>query len=225
MAADMTGEGKDQLLIYRPSTAQWFIEDAANGYQGTLYATFGTPGSNDIPVPADYLGSGRDELALYRPSTGQLFIGGQAPQTIFVGQAGDIPVPANYDNTGKDEIAIYRPGRNGLWEIDGPLGVYSIAFGGTGDVPVPGVYYRHRDQPGWPPSPFPAINGRYSVRTPGGGTQFYQFDPGDIPAPGDYYGTGATRSGRFPAEHRPTPRGQAGHHDTGRLRHLRDQRQ
>ena len=78
--------------------------------------------------------------------------------------------------------------------------MYSIAFGGTGDVPVPGVYYPTATSQEASVAVFRPSTGQYFVRTPGGGTQVYQFAPGDIPAPGDYYGTGATD----PAVFRPS---------------------
>jgi len=44
-------------------------------------------------------------------------------------------MPGDYDGDGTVDIAIFR-GSNGLWAVDGGLRDY---FGGTGDVPIPGI--------------------------------------------------------------------------------------
>lgn len=197
IAADFYGDGQTDLVVYRPSTAQWFVEQASTGYTGVLYANFGTPNTGDVPVPADYLGSGHAVLALFRPTTGEFFVGGQAGSTMVVpGRAGDVAVPGNYDNTGRDEFAVYRPSTN-QWFIKGPSTAYTIDFGGFGDVPVPGAYdasttSQQTEVAVWRPS-----SGQYFIRTPGGGTRILTFAPGDIPAPGDYEGTGITEAAVF----------------------------
>jgi len=190
IAADVDGDGKTDLLVFRPSTAQWFVQRASTGYQSELFANFGSPNNGDIPVPADYLGIGRDVLALFRPATGQWFIGGQAGATVVVpGRADDIPVPADYDNVGRAEFAVYRPS-TGQWVIQGPNGAYSVFFGGNGDVPVPGNY----DGTGAEPAMWRPSTGQFFIRTPGGGTRIVQFAVGDVPAPGDYNGDGVTEA-------------------------------
>jgi hypothetical protein len=199
IAADVDGDGKDDLLLYRPSTAQWFVQASSNSYTGVVLATFGTAGASDIPVPADYAGTGHVLLALYRPATGQLFINGMKTQTIPGAQAGDIPVPANYDNTGRDELGVYRPS-TGQWIINGPKGVYTIGFGGASDIPMPGLYFPTPTSQAATVAVYRPTTGQFFVRTPGGGTQVYQFATGDIPIAGDYFGTGAAD----PAVYRPS---------------------
>ena len=207
IAADLYGTGQTDLLLYRPSTAQWFIESPSTGYAGKLYATFGTPGSSDIPVPADYFGSGRDVLALFRPATGQYFIGGQAPVMVVPGQAGDVPAPANYDGTGKAELAIFRPS-TGQWFIHGP----------TSDVHRHLRLERRRARPG-------GLR-RQQRREGRGGDVEAVHRPVLLPDPRRRHpgrhlrqgghprprrllrGTGLTEVRGLPAEHRPGPRGQ-----------------
>jgi MBG domain (YGX type) len=193
LSADFDGDGRTDLAVYRPSTGQWFVEEASTNFAGQLLATFGGP--KDIPVPADYTGNGKASVAVYRPTTGQWFFAGQAqPLTFTTFKTGDIPVPGNYDNTVKDEPAVYLPS-TGQWIIDGPNGVHTISFGGATDIPVPGAYNALTSgnaavQPAvWRPT-----TGQFFIRTPSGGTITDQFKVGDISAPGDYDGIGETEA-------------------------------
>jgi hypothetical protein len=189
-SGDYDGDGKADLLLYRPSMAQWFLAGSASGYHSVLFATFGSV-NGDIPVPGNYNGSGTDVLAVYRPATGQWFIRGVSGSITFTrSQPGDLPVPGDYDNIGMDEPAIYRPS-TGQWIIDAPTGGHTILFGGPNDIPVPGSYdataTNHAVEPAvWRPS-----TGQFFIHGPGGNRSI-KFAVGDIPAPGDYSGIGVT---------------------------------
>src|SRR4029077_5263557 len=66
---DLDGDGKTDLILYRPSTSQWFAQQSTGGF---VQYTFGAPG--DIPIVGDFDAVGHDELGVYRPSTGQWFV-------------------------------------------------------------------------------------------------------------------------------------------------------
>ena len=68
---DLDGDGRTDLILYRPSTSQWFVQQSSQGF--VMYS-FGAAG--DIPALGDFDGLGHDELAVYRPSTSQWFVGG-----------------------------------------------------------------------------------------------------------------------------------------------------
>ena len=193
LTGDFDGDGKTDLAVYRPSTAQWYVQESGSSYASKLLATFGEA-NLDIPVPGNYNGTGTTIPAVYRPTTGQWFIKGQAgPITFTTFMNGDIPVPGDYDNIGKDELAIYRPS-TGQWIIDGPHGVHTITFGGPTDIPVPGAYDalttgNQAVEPAvWRPS-----TGQFFIHGPNG-NRMIQFAVGDIPAPGDYEGIGETEA-------------------------------
>ena len=159
LVGDFTGDGRMDLMLFTPSTGNWTIESPTTNYtQKTFLTNFGGPTGSALvytPVPADYSGSGTDLAAVYQTNTGQWYIQGQSkpvpPITPF--KAGDIPVPGDYDNTGHAELAIYRPS-TATWYIQGSpanptaYGVhvvngdlYTVTFGGNGDVPVPASYF------------------------------------------------------------------------------------
>ena len=98
---DLDGDGKTDLILYRPSTSQWFVQESSGGFQ---QYNFGAPG--DIPVVGDFDGVGHDELGVYQPSTGQWFVAGHAGVFATFGGPSDIPVPLQ-------ELLRHRPGRAG----------------------------------------------------------------------------------------------------------------
>jgi hypothetical protein len=131
--ADYLGWGTTQTAVFRPSTGEWFIP-------GLGRIPFGAPG--DIPVPADYDDVGYAEIAVYRPSNGTWYIHGPGGNyAVQFGQPNvDIPVPGDYNSDGKTDIAVFRPTNDG-WYI---RNLFTVYFGGPGDIPVPGDYYNGR---------------------------------------------------------------------------------
>jgi hypothetical protein len=114
------------VAVYRPSTAQWFIDSPTGAYS----VQFGAPGL-DIPMPGDYDGDGRTDLVTYRPSVGvwsilRSSLGPVAAQ--FGAPMEDIPVPGDYDGLGRSEIAVYRPA-TAQWLIGDPGSPRSVQFG------------------------------------------------------------------------------------------------
>jgi hypothetical protein len=87
---DFTGDGVDEVAVYRPSTGQWFI----NGHSITVLG--GEPG--DVPVPADYDGDGITDRAVYRPSTGEWWM---------VPSVASAPPPAPVPVTGSLQTAFF----------------------------------------------------------------------------------------------------------------------
>ena len=128
---DLDGDGKTDLILYRPSTATWFVQQSSKGF---VSFSFGGPG--DIPVVA------RLRRRWVTPSWACIVrarASGSSPGTRrAVAQFGgpdDIPLALrNYNGTGADVITVYRPG-TGQWFIAGQGS--PIGFGGPGDVPVP----------------------------------------------------------------------------------------
>jgi hypothetical protein len=111
---DFDGNGKANLVVFRPSEGRWYVELGENNVS---WHPWGLP--TDKLVPADYDGNGRTDLAVFRPSDGKWYIssiGLGSSGVVQFGTSGDIPVPADYDGDGRADIAVYRPSE-GLWYI------------------------------------------------------------------------------------------------------------
>jgi hypothetical protein len=105
---DYYGDGRTDLAVFRPNTAEWFI---ARSTLGPTRIQFG-PAAQSFPVPADYDGDGRTDLAVFLTTTSQWYILRSAAgfESIQFGPGGQsIPVPADYDGDGKADVAVYVP--------------------------------------------------------------------------------------------------------------------
>jgi len=181
------GATAKQLVVFRPSTAQWFVR-GLNG--DTRAIQFGMPG--DIPAPSNYLGTGRTQIAVLRPSTKQLFIRQDDGSAVVVGvpfiQDGDQPVTNDYFGQGRGQFAVYRP-TTGEWFIrqdDGsPL---RIQFGMPGDNPVMADFLGiGRKQI----AIFRPSTGEWHIRQDDGSDRTILFGmPNDVPRPADYLALG-----------------------------------
>lgn len=138
--SDFDGDGRGDVSVFRPSSAQWFILGSSGGPASRLFGA----ANLDQPISADYDGDGQADLAVYRPSTAQWFIlqSRDGPKVVAFGAPKlDVPVPMDYDGDGKTDIAVYRAS-TAQWFIlrshDGPI---ALGFGAANlDQPVPADY-------------------------------------------------------------------------------------
>ena len=104
LTGDFDGDGKTDLALYRPSTAQWFVSESGSGYANKLLTTFGEANVN-VPMPGNYNGTGTSTtVAVYRPPTGQWFIQGQS--TVVV-----VTAPLGGRHPGARQLRQHRQGR------------------------------------------------------------------------------------------------------------------
>jgi subtilisin-like proprotein convertase family protein len=169
-ASDFDGDGRSDLMVYRPASGTWATENLPD-------RQWGLP--SDIPVPGDYDGDRYTDLAVFRPSQGVWLVADQP--AVEWGTAGDIPVPADYDGDGRTDIAVFRPA-NGTWYV---RNLFSLAWGVAGDVPVPADYSGDGAAEA---AVYRPAEGRWYIA---GAAQAVWFGaPSDIPVPADYDGDG-----------------------------------
>lgn len=146
-AADMDGDGKDDLVVRR-RTGEFFVRPSAGG--GDYGYPFGY--NTDLPALADYDGDGKTDIAVYRPSNRTLFINRSrdgftgylmtdSSSTEEFGLTSVIPVSADYDGDGKADPAVFsKP--NGLWLIylTGSGQVVKNQWGLSTDLVPPGGF-------------------------------------------------------------------------------------
>jgi VCBS repeat protein/FG-GAP repeat protein len=144
--ADMNGDGRTDVTVWRPGTGVWFTLQSPNGAPSSV--GWGSGAAKDLPVAADYDGDGKTDVAVYRGSTGVWLINRSSTNTLMQlpwgsPSSGDIPVPGDYDGDHKADVAVYRAS-TGQWLInrssDGTLMQVTWGTPAFGDIPVPGDF-------------------------------------------------------------------------------------
>src|SRR5262249_10138847 len=74
VAADLDGDGRADVAVYRATDGLWTIGRSLERIVTTV--AFGNPALGDVPVPGDYDHDGVTDLAVYRASTGGWFVHG-----------------------------------------------------------------------------------------------------------------------------------------------------
>lgn len=191
--ADMDGDGREDPVVFRPSTGTWYWGPDAAG-NATRSAVFGGPG--DSPLLGDIDADGRANLVIYRPSTQQFIYGSQTGVEItrfLFGSPGDLPVMGTWIDGRTSEPGLLRPSSR-VWYLGrtaaGGAKIVSPAWGNSGDIPLSAKWHGAG-------SIYPAL---YRSGTQeffiGGGTPWQtqsavRFgNPGDTPVFGDVNGDG-----------------------------------
>ena len=148
--ADVDGDIRTDLTVYRPSTGEWLSRRSSSGYTATQAYQWGL--STDKPLAADFDSDGISDLVVYRPSDGGWYIrysslGYAMNQWVYFqwGQSTDIPIPADFDGDGRTDLVVYRPS-NGSWFIRHSTNGYAVGsqptyqWGLSTDKPLAGDF-------------------------------------------------------------------------------------
>jgi len=145
MLADVDGDGRADLIVWRATTGVWYWLSSSNGYSALSSLAFG--GAGDVPMLADMDGDGRSDLIVWRGSTGTFFwLNSSTGQVVTkqwgVKSAGDVPLVGDLDGDSKGDLVVWR-GPTGQWYCLTSTTGYNPSFAmerswgsqSTGDVP------------------------------------------------------------------------------------------
>jgi len=189
---DFNGDSFTDLVLFRPSSGQWFYQPAYSFQTTASSAQFGT--GTDRPVAADFTGDGIADIAVFRPSTGEWFVLRSDNGSYYsfpFGTTGDIPFADDFDGDQIADAGVFRPSTNQWFIQKSTGGVIITTFGTAGDKIVPADYDGDfkTDIAIYRPS-----NGQWWIQRSSDGS-VYAFTFGtsaDKPVPGDYDGDNKT---------------------------------
>lgn len=142
IAADITGDGKAENVIFVNSTIGTYLPSPTNQAviivkQATCQAI--TPSGQTKLV--DFNGDQVSDLALWRQASGQWNYLANVNQSNFIwGSQNDKAVVGDYDGDGKTDAAVFR--NDGNWYVlqSSTGAMYALGFGVSTDIPISADY-------------------------------------------------------------------------------------
>ena len=147
--SDFDGEGRADLVVYRPGAGQWWINRSASNFATSTMVQWGVQAAGDVPAPADFDGDGKADPTVFRPQSGgsafwfiRRSIANYADFFGAVGATGDAGCLA-LRRRPSSPIPRYRPSTRQWFILRSSTGYAdSLMFhwGAAGDIPVPADY-------------------------------------------------------------------------------------
>jgi hypothetical protein len=123
LVADLDGDGKAELIVWRASTGTWYWLSSLDGYNyaGQRGKQWGNLSFGDVPLLGDLDGDGRADLTVWRASTGTWLwltsssgYAAQGQQQWGSSSQLDSPFLRDVDGDGKADLVVWRPA-TGMW--------------------------------------------------------------------------------------------------------------
>ena len=152
LLADMDGDRRSDLVVWRASTGTWLWLTSSSAYATSVSKQWGNLALGDKPLAADVDGDHRAELVVWRASTGTWYwltsssgysyAASRGVQWGSVG-LGDVPKMADMDGDARADLVIWRASTGTWYWLTSRTGYSYTASGGKqwgnsalGDKPV-----------------------------------------------------------------------------------------
>jgi hypothetical protein len=195
LVADVDGNGRDELVLWDPSTGRWYSVDSDGR---SLRSPDDIPmlgGDGDLPRRGDLDGDGADELFVWRPRLGEWLAWDPDSAEPFIvkdDSGGSLGFVADLDGDGRDDLVTWRSDWR-AWSamtLDGTSLFAGREVGHLGDVPLVGDFDGdgREELATWRP-----FSGQWLSQTAEEESLFEGVEwgqPGDVPVVADFDGDG-----------------------------------
>lgn len=154
--ADVDGDAKSDLVVWRPSEGMFYISPSSSAYSPESTISYQLGLSGDIPKTGDIDGDKKSDLIVFRPSTGTWYFRSSSTSfqeitSVQWGLSTDIPLLGDIDADGVSDLIVYRQSASAFYvllssagfnrsaAISGNTAAYkTISLGGPSNDPVIG---------------------------------------------------------------------------------------
>ena len=156
LAADLDGDRKTELMVWRPPSGLWEWLSSSSAYAAAEGAQWGNITQGDVPLVADVDGDGIDDFLVWRAPTGTWYwltsssgYNAAAAGARQWGNAslGDVPLVGDIDGDGKADLMVWRASTATFYWLTSSSGFSYGAAGqrqwgnvALGDVPILGDF-------------------------------------------------------------------------------------
>lgn len=156
VVGDWNDDGRDEIGIFRPSNANWYLDANASGGFNAGDVRFPMGGASDTPIAGRWVGSPTigDSVGIHRSGSSKFFLDVDGNYNIntaagdiqfLMGAPTDIAIIGDWDGDGFDQLGLFRPSTPEFFlDMDADntinIGAGDVRFpmGASTDIPMAG---------------------------------------------------------------------------------------